>query len=145
MFTATISFDISPTNADQPLGCEVWLNDLCVSDIDSVTTLLPIKIELDDETDSQHQLRIVIKNKTQDHTRVDEQGNIISDSLLEIKNFCISEIAVDQVIESKAVYTHDFNGSSKTTSEVFSNFCGCNGTVTLNFSTPIYHWLLDSM
>jgi hypothetical protein len=44
-----------------------------------------------------------------------------------------------------AKYQHDFNGTGKLTTQNFYGELGCNGTVSLKFSTPIYIWLLENM
>jgi len=42
-------------------------------------------------------------------------------------------------------YCHDFNGTQPAVVDRFHGSLGCNGTVTLKFTTPIYLWLLENM
>ena len=86
-----------------------------------------------------------MKNKTTEHTKIDEQGNIVSDACLTITNLAFDEIELKQIVVDKAVYTHDFNGTQPETQEKFYGAMGCNGTVSLQFSTPMYLWLLENM
>ena len=54
-------------------------------------------------------------------------------------------VAGTNMFVEQAVYTHDFNGTSKATENKFYGELGCNGTVSLKFSTPMYLWLLEHM
>jgi hypothetical protein len=38
-----------------------------------------------------------------------------------------------------------FNGTSEVTEDKFYSELGCNGTVSLKFTTPMYLWLLEHM
>ena len=98
---------------------------------------------IEDEDD--HELRFVMKNKTIDHTQIDEHGTIIQDTRITIQNLCFDEIALGQVFVDHAEYTHDFNGTKDSVTEKFYGEMGCNGTVSLKFTTPIYIWLLENM
>jgi hypothetical protein len=49
------------------------------------------------------------------------------------------------MVTEQAVYTHDFNGTQQEIQDEFYSEMGCNGTVSLKFSTPIYLWLLEHM
>jgi hypothetical protein len=49
------------------------------------------------------------------------------------------------MITQQATYTHNFNGAGAETQEKFYGEIGCNGIVSLKFSTPIYLWLLEHM
>jgi hypothetical protein len=97
------------------------------------------------DDDGEHELRVVITGKTSDHTIVDEAGNIIKDATLQISNVVIDELDVNQLFLSKCVYTHDFNGTQAEIQDTFHGIAGCNGTISLKFSTPIYLWLLENM
>ena len=113
-------------------------------DVDHVQQFTEILIPVTDD-DAEHVLKLVLKGKCVDHTTVDSDGNIISDSVLTISDLTFDEIALGQIMHDNAVYTHDFNGSGNPVEDRFFGTMGCNGTVTLNFSTPIYIWLLESM
>ena len=45
----------------------------------------------------------------------------------------------------KTVYSHDFNGTQSMVNDSFHGRAGCNGTMSLKFSTPMYLWLLENM
>ena len=97
------------------------------------------------EDEAEHVLQIVLKNKTQDHTTLDTNGNIIADALITVKNIAFDEINIDQLFYENSAYTHDCNGTAEIAAHEFFGPMGCNGTVKLQFSTPFYIWLLEHM
>lgn len=143
--TFTITADVDTNSADAPLGLEVWLNDTLTQDIASVSGTIPVCVKVNDDDERDHELKFVLKNKTQSHTKVDEAGNILKDSVVEIKNIKFDEIELGHMFFEQAVYCHDFNGNGPATEEKFFGTMGCNGTVSLKFTTPMYLWLLEHM
>ena len=142
--TATISCEIDTTNPSTPLGIEIWLNQDRLFDLDHVKGAFTfVKTVADSE--AAHELRIVLKNKLPEHTRIDSQGNIIEDACLCIIGLSFDDIELKQILVEKAVYSHNNNGATDTVTETFYGEMGCNGTVSLAFTTPIYLWLLENM
>jgi hypothetical protein len=141
--TVAITCTVDTTDPDTALGFEAWFDDQKFFDIDHVQAQQKIIVEIDDE--GEHELRFVLKNKTSDHTQVDVAGNIVSDARLIIANLAFDEIKLGHIITEQAIYTHDFNGTQTTTQAKFYGEMGCNGTVSLKFTTPIYVWLLEHM
>jgi hypothetical protein len=144
MDTANISFDIDTTDRDAQLGIEVWIDDVCVHHNDHVVELYHFSHDMNDK-DGTHELKIVLKGKTVDHTEIDGQGNITKDALISISNVQVDEIDVAQIFYTQAQYHHDFNSTQEPTQVKFYRYMGCNGTVVFKFSTPIYLWLLENM
>jgi len=143
--TVTITFNLATTDATAELGFEAWINQRRFLDLDHVKDTQKITVELDDQDDAEHELRLVLKNKTTEHTQVDENGNIIADARLTITDLAFDEIKLGHLFAEQAVYTHNFNGTGETTQDKFYGELGCNGTVSLKFSTPMYLWLLEHM
>ena len=141
----TITFNLATTDATAELGFEAWIDQRKFLDVDHVKDTQPVTVELDDQDDTEHELRLVLKNKTTAHTQVDEHGNIVADARLLITDVAFDEIRLGHMFVEQAVYTHDFNGTGKETEEKFYGELGCNGTVSLKFSTPMYLWLLEHM
>ena len=139
-----ITFDILPTNSAAPVGVEVWLDHQQLIDCAQVIQPIPVTITVN-EDDADHELRIVLKNKNNNHTKVDLTGNIVQDSCLTVNNFKFDDIEVDQLVSEQAVYRHSFNSDQPTIEDQFYWLMGCNGTVSLRFATPIYIWLLEHM
>jgi predicted GNAT family N-acyltransferase len=141
----TITFNLATTDAMAELGFEAWINQRKFLDMDHVKETQSVAVELDDEDNTEHELRLVLKNKTGAHTQVDEHGNIVADARLIITDVAFDEIQLGHMFVEQAVYTHDFNGTGKETEDTFYGELGCNGTVSLKFATPMYLWLLEHM
>jgi hypothetical protein len=139
-----IAFDIAPTSLVSPFHVEVWLDQSKLLSVDHATDVVHFEHELDDD-DSEHQLKLVLQGKLPEHTKIDEQGNIISDAALQIHNIVIDDIDVNLLFLEKCVYTHNFNGTQSEIADTFHGIAGCNGTITFEFSTPLYLWLLEHM
>ena len=140
----TITGSIDSSDRTIPLGTEVWINDTCVINVEHVGKIEYFSHELTDN-DGEHELRIVMKYKTPDHTEVNEAGEIIRDAGLLISNIKFDEVALGHTFIEKTVYTHNFNGSGREVQDQFFGEMGCNGTVSLKFSTPLHLWMLDNM
>ena len=144
METVQISFDIETSDAECPLGVQVWLDDSLLLDQAHVQEKIAFAHGISDD-DGEHQLRIVMSGKTADHTQVDDQGNIIKDATLQISSVTIDDIDVNQLFFEKSVYKHNFNGTQPEIQDTFYSVAGCNGTIVFEFTTPIYLWLLENM
>lgn len=142
----TVQFNcvVSSTDFTVPLGLEIWLDQHRLFDQDHVGEIYNVEYDIVDD-DGDHELRFVLKNKQSDHTQVDADGNIISDARITVNNIKFDGVDCDYLISTVAEYCHDFNGSGETTTQRFYGELGCNGTVSLKFSTPIYIWLLEKM
>ena len=127
---------------------EIWLDDHKFFDLDHIDGyydkdhLVEYKIN---DIDGEHELRFVLKNKLSEHTTTDAQGNILSDARAIVKNIKFDSIDCDYLISTIAQYQHDFNGTGDKITQKFYGEMGCNGTVTVKFTTPIYLWLLENL
>ena len=139
-----ISATIGTTDPAAGLGLEIWLDGQEIFNQNSVTNDYNFVYELND-ADAEHELCFVMKNKTQMHTLIDNDGNIVKDSCITISNLSFDEIALGHVFVEKSVYTHDFNGSGEKIQNKFYGTMGCNGSVSFKFYSPIYLWLLENM
>jgi hypothetical protein len=142
--TFVVSFNLDTTDTKIPLGFEAWIDDKKFYDIDHVAGCQKILMEIPDD-EAEHELRLIMKNKTSDHTQIDESGNIISDVRLCVTDMSFDEIQLAHMLTDQATYTHDFNGTTQPTQNKFYGELGCNGTVSIKFTTPIYLWLLENM
>ena len=142
--TSMVGFKLDTTDNTAKIGVAVWIDDVCVYQTDQLPGPQNIDFAVSDD-DGEHELRIVISGKTAEHTKVDAQGNIIKDVVVNIPSVTIDDIDVDQLFNEKCVYTHDFNGSQPEIQDTFYGAAGCNGTISFRFTTPIYLWLLENM
>jgi hypothetical protein len=142
--TAAVSFDIAPSDSACPLGVEVWIDQQQIFNTEHLIAAETVKFEVEDD-DASHELRVILKNKLPEHTKVSAEGSIVQDAVITVSRFEFDEISVDQVVQDQAVYHHDFNGSAAEIQDQFFGSMGCNGTLSLKFSTPVYLWLLENM
>ena len=91
METIVVSFDLSNSDYTCDLGFEIFYKDKKILDIDHVQSVTPVSFALDIEPGDQ-ELKLIMKNKTMDHTMVDEDGLIVKDARLNISNFSIGTL-----------------------------------------------------
>ena len=144
METAKISFDVEISDAECLLGVEIWIDNSLLLKNNHVQDKITFVHDISDE-DGEHELRVVLTDKTSDHTQIDKAGTIIKDATLTISNFEIDGLDVNQLFFAHCVYTHNFNGTQPEIADTFHGIAGCNGTISFSFSTPIYLWLLENM
>ena len=142
--TASFSCNIGTTDASAELALEVWLDDLPIYNNNHVVDTQQLIYKFSD-SDSEHELRFMMKNKTIDHTQIDDAGQIVKDACLTIQDVAFEGIDLGHMFIEQTTYTHDFNGTQAEIQDKFFGQMGCNGTVTLRFRTPIYLWLLENM
>ena len=133
-------------NADTtiPLGFEVLLDGKSMFKTEHVVGPCKVTFDIDDD-EATHTLQFVMSGKTAEHTKIDNDGNITSDTLLKISNIQINDIILDQFLNKLVEYNHDYNGSQPVITDKFYGVMGCNGTATFEFTTPFYLWLLEHM
>jgi hypothetical protein len=141
--TVTISGTISPSTSAATIGAEVWIGQHCVINSEHVDSTIVFEHALDD-SDGEHELRIVMKHKQASHTLLDEQGNIVQDAVLTVSDLKFDGIDVMQIATERSEYCHDFNGTQNSGMHRFYGDIGCNGTVSMKFTTPVYLWLLEN-
>lgn len=144
MDTVKISVDVTNRSQHHNLGIELWVDKTKFFD-NSISPGLHHVMHEFESNDSEHILKIVLKNKTSEHTTVDSTGAIIEDALINISNFMLDEIDVTQLLYELGDYVHDGNGQETIAVHKFYGDMGCNGRVQLSFSSPIYMWLLENM
>jgi len=143
MQTTKLGFKISATEA--VLDLAVCLDGKIQWQGCPGTDVQDITVEFDDTDDQPHVLEFVLSGKTIEHTKITDQGEIISDVTVRIEDIAFDDIVIDQIFSELAEYHHDFNGTQAATMDLFYGVMGCNGTVRLEFTTPVYLWLLENM
>lgn len=96
-------------------------------------------------------IKIRLCDKQDKHTLVDENGNILADQLLNIKQIEIDEIELDYLFYSMSDYHRQIDtidGSpvfdETPLPEKYKNL-GWNGEYRLKFSVPTYTWFLENL
>jgi predicted ATP-binding protein involved in virulence len=142
--TVTISGTISPSTPAAEIGVEVWVDNTCVINVEHVDHTVIFKHDIADD-DAEHEFRIVMKHKQLSHTQLDQDNNIVQDAMLTVSDIAFDDIQLGQILSDLSVYTHDFNGTQPQFQDKFYGDMGCNGTVSLKFTTPLYLWMLEHM
>lgn len=142
--TVQISCKINTSDSLARLGLEILLDNNVIFDSDHIQEEIDFNYDLNDD-EGEHLLNFVMKNKTVTDTQVDSDGNIVKDARLIISDLAFDGIKLNQIFIEQAVYVHNFNDSGDTTLDKFYGEMGCNGSVNLEFTTPIYLWLLENM
>ena len=91
--------------------------------------------------DGDQELQFVMKNKTEEHTQIDDNGNIIADLFLTITDMQIDNVDLEFTFQDNCVYHHDCNGTIDPIEDSFHGTMGCNGTVTFKFAIPFYKYI----
>jgi hypothetical protein len=142
--TIALGLAVEPTDPDRPLGMCIRLNGEELYRTDAVTARTVIHKFIADE-DGEHQLTIELYGKGDSHAHLDADGKFEYDSCLKIDAVEFDDIDIMPVFQTVAQYQHCFNGTGDSVTERCYGTMGCNGTVTLRFTTPIYLWLLEHM
>ena len=124
---------------------EVKLDDRTVWSEASITETQHVRVIVDDSQEQDHTLQWVLSGKLPEHTVVDEQGNIVQDSVVSIREVQVDNIQIDTHIFNLATYTHNSNGNSETKTDPMYADLGCNGVAELKFKTPVYLWILETL
>lgn len=136
---------IFDARSDSPdLKLTVKFNQQVLEEISLKNEFTSFEYELE-TADLNQALEFVMSGKTQQHTSIDELGNIVADSVVEIKNILIDGIDVSQLFIEKSKYTHNHNGNTELIEDRFFGTMGCNGSVRFEFTDPFYIWLLENM
>ncbi len=139
-----ISFDLTSSDYSCNLGFEILYNDTLLLNTEHVKARTPVAFALRAEPGEQ-QLQFVLKNKTADHTIIDDRGKIVKDAFLTISKFCINDIELGDQFPLQCRYHHDFNGSQEPLVVPYYGDLGCNGEVVFDFQSPVYYWILESI
>jgi hypothetical protein len=127
-----------------PLGLEIWLDQTQIFNSDHVKDQVEFTHEFE-ELDGNHELKFVMKNKTAEHTTLNRHNEIIEDAVLNISKFSFDDIELGELVPKLAVYSHDCNGTADMSDYNFYGDMGCNGTARLEFTSPIYLWILENL
>jgi len=142
--TFDISFNLTSSDYDCGLGFEVFYNNKQILNIDHCRSSTMLAFTLSAE-EGEQELKFIMKNKTMDHTTVDENNKIVNDACLNISNFTIDSAELGHTFLEQCKYHHDFNGTQDPVVDKFYGDMGCNGTLIFSFQSPVYLWLVMNM
>ena len=146
METVNIKFTLEPEWFNNAPKIKVAINDQTLIDTQLETKLnFNQTVELIDDCDHQLTFTLYDKNK---YDTVIKDGVIQKDTLIKISNIELEEIDLTSMLSLKKdlfYYEHNNNGSTELERYTLYDTLGCNGTATINFSTPCYVWLLENL
>jgi hypothetical protein len=99
------------------------------------------------EDPADHQLKLVMTGKNSTHTKINDEGQITSDVFFTVDRLEFEEIDMRELfcLGRNSWYRHSFNSEQPEFNDEFYGQLGCNGTVVIPFSTPIYLWLANNL
>lgn len=142
-----LTFDVSASHDNSGIEITAQLDQQTPKTLLVSKTSQQVSFAIDDDQELEHSLTIAMTGKTLEHTKLDHNGNIVEDVMIYIKNetCMLDDINITSIFWDKATYRHNHNGTTDYSDHRFYSAMGCNGTVSMKFSTPIYSWLLDNL
>jgi len=140
----TIEFDVSTTDPEAALGIKIQLDNQLIYQNTHMVETYHVAHDANDDK-GEHELVIELFGKNDTHTVLDTAGEIVKDAMLCLRDFKIAGIDATQVVVQQSQYHHDFNGTQPAIIDQFFGDMGCNGQVRLEFTTPVYLWLLENL
>jgi len=145
MDTIKFSCNVNTNIPDRPLNLKILLDNDTVIFNELVIGEQTISYNIPD-VDGNRTIVFSITGKNDTHVLKDGQGNIIDSTEISITNICFDDLDITPIILiNPLAYKHNFNGYGEETVEKFYDIAGCNGDITLEFTTPFYLWLLENM
>ena len=146
MESINIKFSLEPTWFNTAPKIKVAINNNILLDTQLEEKLdFEQAVELSDN--ESHQLTFTLYDKTNNDTVV-KDGVIEKDTLIKISNIELEDIDLTSILSLNKelfYYEHDSNGTAPLEKDTLYDTLGCNGTATINFTTPFYIWLLENL
>ena len=146
METVEVKFTLEPTWFDNAPKIKVAINNNILLDT-QLEEKLDFKKAVELNEDSSHQLTFTLYDKTNNDTVV-KDGVIEKDTLIKISNIELEDTDLTSMLSLNKelfYYEHDTNSSTQLEKHTLYDTLGCNGTATINFTTPFYIWLLENL
>ena len=141
-----IKFTLEPTWFNNAPKIKVAINDNILLDT-QLEEKLDFKQTVDLSEDSSHQLTFILYDKTNNDTVI-KDGVIEKDTLIKISNIELEDTDLTSILSLNKelfYYEHDTNSSAQLKKHTLYDTLGCNGTATINFTTPFHIWLLENL
>jgi len=147
METVEVKFTLEPTWFNNAPKIKVAINNNILLDT-QLEEKLDFKQTVELSEDNSHQLTFTLYDKTNNDTEILEDGSIKQDTLVKLSQLELENVNLTETMSlNKDVfyYEHDSNGTAQLEKHTLYNTLGCNGTATINFSTPFYIWSLENL
>ena len=140
-----IELDVTANSSCAEITLQVICDNVKLAELQASEQNYTISHELPDIL-AEHCLKLVMSGKNKTHTKVNTLGEIIDDIYFKIDRLEFEDLDMREIFcLGYQGYTHNFNSSQPEFLDEFYGQLGCNGTVTLRFSTPIFLWLNDHL
>ena len=141
-----IELDISANNDCADIILEVYINDNKIFRSTAQTQMQTITYDLSEDP-ADHELKLIMSGKNLTHTTVDADGQITRDTFFTINRLEFEELDMHEVfcLGRRSWHRHSFNSTQPEFNDEFYGTLGCNGTVVIPFSTPIFLWLSENL
>ena len=135
-----LNFVLDPMYHDRAPKAMVTLNDDVLMD-ETVSETRNVELTLDLEEDENYELGFHLYGKKDEDTIIDDDGNILKDQLLTVRNIAFDGVELDPVlpVNQNCYYYHD--GDRRP----FLGIMGRNGVSAIRFTSPAYVWLLENL
>jgi len=127
------------------LSVSVILDDHVLYRGDPSGSTVTVSHDISDTDISAHCLTIQLTNKTEAHCEVNDRGDIVKDTVVTLHSIMFDDVDITDIMRHISRYQHDFNGTGQFTEQPLTGTMGCNGTVTFDFTSPVYLWILENM
>ena len=124
---------------------QILYQDMIVDQFECDGNLHQINFIVNDtELHQVQSIAIRLLGKEAKHTQIDDCYHIVQDMHVEIEKIVFNGIDVTEIFcQGAKCYHHDQNGAVDQYIDEFHGYIGCNGTVLLDFYTPLYLWFLE--
>jgi hypothetical protein len=126
-----------------PLGIITKIDDRIINVDISGKQEITIKKKINLQN-ADHKLHIEVANKNESNTIVDENFNVVQDSLVTLTSIELNEIEVLPLIYHSSIQSFYINNQKDQILHKIVEL-GHNGTWEFCFKTPIYDWMLESL
>lgn len=136
-----IDLGIRANKICQDISMTVFCDNHKLAEFQADTQIHSVIHELSDDP-ADHVVKLVMSGKNRKHTITNDSGQIIDDVYFVIERLEFEELDLREIFcLGHKCYKHSFNGSATEFLDEFYGQLGCNGTVDLAFSTPVFLWL----
>ena len=139
------TFSVTMGTNDPGLTVSVIINNHVLYRGDPMGSIVTVSHDIDDTDLSDHRLVIELTDKTEAHCEVNDNGDIVKDTVVTLHSIMFDDVDITGIMRRVSRYQHDFNGTGQPTEQPLMGTMGCNGTVTFDFTSPVYLWILENM
>jgi len=133
--------ELTGTSDCSDITAEVWLDQRHIVSY-TCSTKSTTQIFFLDDAPANHQLQIRMQGKLPSHSVVASDGSMLADASILVSRIEFEDIDMMPIFcQGHCCYFHNHNDPNRAIElDEFYGYIGCNGTVSIDFATPIYLW-----